>query len=146
MRVLVDADACPVTKLAIALCEENNIEIHIFFDHSHLIESDYASCHICDKGRDSVDMELISKLNKNDVVITQDYGLACLALAKGCFAINQNGMIYSNSNIDNLLFTRALGQKIRNSGGRTKGPSKRSAGDDENFVKSFTKIINDLDI
>jgi uncharacterized protein YaiI (UPF0178 family) len=63
---------------------------------------------------------------RDDIVVTQDYGLASMILAKGASAVDQNGMPYISENIDSLLERRYIGQKIRRGGGRTKGPKKRT--------------------
>ena len=93
------------------------------------------------KGNDSVDYALINLVNKEDIVITQDYGLAAMAINKASYVINQNGLIYDNSNIDSLLMSRHISKKIRNSGGRTKGPRKRSQEDNLKFENTLNSIL-----
>ena len=100
-------------------------------------ERDGAKTVTCSKGADSVDFTLVNLISKGDVVITQDYGLAALVLGKGGKALNQNGLIYSDTNIENLLFTRFIGKKERMAGNRTKGPKKRTAQNDADFLKAL---------
>ncbi len=140
MKVLIDADGCPVRKIVEEICYEKNIELLIFCDTSHIIQSTHFKVITVDKGFDSVDYAIIKELNYNDIVVTQDYGLASLVLAKGR-AINQNGMIYNELNINMLLNSRAINQKIRKSGKYTKGPKKRTLEDDKNFIKSFLQLL-----
>ena len=111
-------------------------------DTSHEINDDYSKVITVDKARDSVDIALINIAKPGDVVVTQDYGVAAMALGKKAKAVNQNGMIYSDDNIDKLLFERHLGQKVRRGGGRTKGFKKRSKEDDESFERTFRKLLN----
>lgn len=144
MKILIDADACPVVELAINEAKALNIPIHLFFDTTHIFSDDYAIIHICDKGNDSVDYEVLKNTLINDIVITQDYGLACLVLSKGAVCLNQNGLVYTNDSIDTLLQTRYIGQKIRKSGGKTKGPSKRTKENDINFVNSLRLEIKKI--
>jgi hypothetical protein len=80
-------------------------------------------------------------LSRDDVVVTQDFGLAAMVLGKGARVINQNGMEYTNDNIDRLLMERHIGAKVRKSGGRTKGPAKRTKEDNERFEIAFTMIL-----
>lgn len=94
-----------------------------------------------DKDRDSVDIALANRLKKGDIVVTQDYGVAAMALPKGAYALNQNGLVYTDQNIDRLLFERHLGQKVRRGGGRTGGPRKRTEEDNQNFEREFRKLI-----
>ena len=93
------------------------------------------------QGADSVDFALVNMVHKGDIVITQDYGLAAMCLARNGHVLNQNGMVYHDGNIDSLLTSRHMGQKIRRSGGRTKGPSKRTKEQDEMFANQLRKLI-----
>ena len=142
MKVLIDADGCPVVKQAIQIAKENNIEVAIFCDTSHIINSNYAEVVTVSKGADSVDFALVNKVQSEDIVITQDYGLAAMVLSKGGKAITQNGMIISDSNLGLLLTTRYESKKARMSGAHLKGPKKRSVQNDEEFIKSFKSMLN----
>ena len=86
---------------------------------------------------DSADCRVANITGKGDVVVTQDYGLAALVLGKGGKALNQNGLIYTDSNIGNLLFTRHIGKKERMAGNRPKGPKKRTSQNDADFLKAL---------
>lgn len=110
-------------------------------DTSHIFNKEGAKTMVFSKGADSVDFALINYLEKEDVVITQDYGLAAMAMNKASYVINQNGMIYNDENIDRLLYSRHISKKIRKSGGKTKGPKKRTKEDDINFEKTLNEIL-----
>lgn len=140
MKILVDADACPVKNLIIKTAKELDIKVLMFIDTSHILDDSYSEVITVDKSRDSVDIALINKAAKGDVVVTQDYGVATMALGRGSYAINQNGFIYSNDNMDRLLFERFLSQKVRRAGGKTSNPHKRTRDDDENFEKTFKAL------
>ena len=142
MKILVDADACPVKSIIVNLAKKYNIEVVMFSDTSHIIEDGYSKIVVVDKSNDSADIRLINNLEKSDIVVTQDYGVASMALGKGASAINQNGLIYSNENIDMLMFERFLSSKSRRAGMRTKGPKKRIEKDNEKFTIQFEKLIN----
>ena len=141
MKILIDADGCPVVKQATKIAKENNIEVVIFCDTSHIINSDYAKIITVSKGADSVDFALVNEVKSGDIVVTQDYGLAAMVLSKGGKAITQNGMIISDSNLGLLLTSRYESKKARMSGAHLKGPKKRTAQNDEVFVKSFKSLI-----
>lgn len=143
MRILIDADGCPVVDMAIRIARQNHIDCLIICDTSHVFEKEGATTITVSKGPDSVDFALVNMVQPGDIVITQDYGLAAMCLARRGTAINQNGMIYDDSNMDSLLFARYSAKKIRNSGGRIKGPAKRSADQDRKFEDVFIKLIND---
>lgn len=141
MNILVDADACPVKSIIVKIAREINIKVFMFIDTSHIIDDGYSTTVTVDQGRDSVDIALINKVSKGDVVVTQDFGVAAMALAKGASVLNQNGLIYSNDNIDRLLFERHISQKVRRSKGRVSGPRKRTKEDDEKFEAAFRRLV-----
>lgn len=142
MKILIDADGCPVVKQATQIAKENNIEVVIFCDTSHIINSDYAQIITVSKGADSVDFALVNEVKSDDIVVTQDYGLAAMVLSKGGKAITQNGMIISDSNLELLLTSRYESKKARMSGAHLKGPKKRTVQNDEEFIKSFKSMLN----
>ena len=80
-------------------------------------------------------------LTREDIVVTQDFGLAAMVLGKGARAVNQNGLVYTNDNIDKLLMERHIGAKVRRGGGRTKGPAKRTKEDNERFEAVFIELL-----
>ncbi len=141
MRILVDADACPVKEIIVQVAKKKSIPVIMIIDSSHELHDNYSTIITVEKAKDSVDMALINMAKNTDIIITQDYGLAALALGKGSKALNQNGLIYSNENIDILLMQRCMGQKIRRGGGRSKGPYRRTRKDDELFKKTFIDIV-----
>ncbi len=146
MTVFIDADSCPVIKEAEKLCKQYKVLLTIMCDPSHIINSDYARVITIGAGANAVDLALINSCKQGDIVITQDYGLAALALGKGCRAINQNGMLYTDDNIDMLLDTRYISQKLRNSKSKhhIKGPKKRTKQDNLMFIASFEKLLKEL--
>jgi hypothetical protein len=106
------------------------------------LEKDWATTLTFSKGADSVDFALVNRVLPGDIVITQDYGLAAMCLSKNAIVINQDGIEYTSDNIDALLLARYTAQKIRNSGGRLKGPRKRSAVQDEQFKTALTRLLD----
>ncbi|MBC2856721.1 MAG: YaiI/YqxD family protein [Cetobacterium sp.] len=141
MKVLIDADACPVTDIAIRIAKEFNLETIIVCDTAHKIERAGVETVVISQGADAVDFAIISRVSNSDIVITQDYGLASIVLSKNAHAINQDGLVYNKYNIESLLFSRHMSQKLRNSGKRTKGPKKRLKDDDIRFEESFRRIV-----
>ena len=141
MKLLIDADGCPVVDIAVKLAKEADIECLILCDTSHVFEKDGASTLIFSKGADSVDFALVNIASAGDIVITQDYGLAAMCLSKKALVLNQDGKEYTENNIEGLLSARHTAKKIRNAGGRLKGPSKRTAAQDENFKSALARLI-----
>jgi len=144
MKILIDADGCPVVDITIKIAKKFNIEVVIMCDTSHTFNKEGVETIIISKGNDAVDFALVNKVNKGDVVVTQDYGLAAMVLSKQGYPINQSGLVYTPENIDQLLYTRHISKKIRNSGGRLKGPRKRQKEDDVRFEESLASLCNKL--
>lgn len=144
MKILVDADACPVKEIIVRLARERNIPVTMLIDTSHILNDGYSQIITVDKGRDSADIRLVNLIAPGDLVVTQDFGVAAMALAKGAAVLNQNGMIYDDSNMDRLLFERALGQEVRRAGGRSGKIKKRTKADDEAFERTFLHMINEI--
>lgn len=142
MQIVIDADACPVTRLAAEQARARGVGCVIVCDTAHFIELEGCRTVTVDKGADSADYKIVSLARKGDIVITQDYGLAAMCLAKECRALNQNGLIYSNKNIENLLYVRYVGKEIRMAGGRTKGPKKRTKEQDDAFLKALKFLLD----
>ncbi len=140
-KILVDADACPVKEIVVRMARRHSIPVVMLIDTSHELHDGYSTVITVDTMRDGVDFALVSRVEPGDVVVTQDYGLAAMVLGKRGRAINQNGLVYSDDNIDGLLMSRHIGQKIRRAGGRTKGPAKRTEADDACFEEAFMRLI-----
>ena len=141
MTILVDADACPVKEIIVRLAKQRSIPVTMLIDTSHELNDDYSTVITVDKQADSVDFALMGLLTRNDIVVTQDFGLAAMTLGKGARAINQNGLVFTNDNIDKLLMERHIGQKVRRGGGQTKGPAKRTKEDNDRFETVFRKLL-----
>ena len=143
MKIFVDADACPVVGIVEELAKKYTILVTLLCDTNHVISSDYSEVIVVGAGADAVDYKLISMCHKGDMVVSQDYGVAAMALGKGAYAIHQSGKWYTNENIDQMLMERHLNKKARRASQKNhlKGPKKRTAEDDEYFRESFEKMI-----
>lgn len=143
MEVFIDADGCPVTDIAVALAKQHGVACTVVCDTSHQIQRDGAKTLTVSQGADSVDFALVNLLKPGDIVVTQDYGLAAMCLSRKAIAIHQDGMVYTGENIDSLLFFRAAAQKVRRSGGRLKGPARRTRDQDRAFEDAFSKLLRE---
>ena len=143
MKIFVDADACPVVRIVEKLAKKYAIPCTLLCDTNHVLTSDYSEVVIVGAGVDAVDFKLISLLSRGDICVSQDYGVAAMALGKGCRAIHQSGKWYTNENIDQMLMERHLAKKARRSTKKhyLKGPAKRTQEDDLRFEESFEKMI-----
>lgn len=143
MCIFVDADACPVVSIVENISKKYNIPVTLLCDTNHVLTSEYSEVIVVGAGADAVDYKLISICHKGDIVVSQDYGVAAMALGKGAFAIHQSGKWYTNDNIDQMLMERHLNKKARRNSHKNyiKGPKKRTEEDDERFTQSFEKMI-----
>ena len=144
--IYIDADVCPVTHIAEEIARRHGIPVTILCDTNHVIYSDYSTVKLIGAGADAVDLALINLCKAGDIVITQDYGVAALALGKGALAVHQSGKCFTDDNIGGLLMDRHLAKKARRSGKHhLKGPAKRTEEDDRRFAESFERLIAELE-
>ena len=146
LTVYVDADACPVVRIIEKVAKEMNVPVELICDTNHVLSSDYSRVRVIDAGADAVDFARINLLKAGDVVVTQDYGVAALALGKKAYAIHQSGKIFTDDNIEGLLMDRHLAKKARMGKGKhhLKGPKKRTEEDDFRFESAFRKLLYDI--
>ena len=143
MNIYVDADACPVVSIVEEISKKYNISVTLLCDTNHVLHSEYSEVVMVGAGADAVDYKLISLCHRGDVVVSQDYGVAAMALGKGAFAIHQSGQWYTDENIDQMLMERHLNKKARRASHKNhmKGQKKRTEEDDERFRQSFEKMV-----
>jgi uncharacterized protein YaiI (UPF0178 family) len=141
MKIIVDADATP--KKALETCKaaaaEFAVKLVTVASFNHRIESDH---HVTvGNAPQEADLQVANLTAKGDIVVTQDWGLAALVLGKGAAALSPSGRIYRKETIDFLLEEREIKAKFRRGGGRTSGPRKRTAVDDENFRNALYHLL-----
>ena len=141
VKILIDADGCPVVDIALRLGAEFRLPCLILCDTSHDFRRTGAETLVFDTGADSVDFALVNRVNPGDIVITQDYGLASMCLARNARVLHQDGWEYTRDNIDALLLVRHDSRKHRAAGGRMKGQKKRSPAQNEAFAASLRCLL-----
>ena len=141
MKLMIDADGCPVVAIAVKTAEKYGVRCVLVCDTTHTFSNVSAEIITVSQGADSADFRIVNLLEEGDIVVTQDYGLAAMCLAKNATAINQNGLIYSEKNMDELLLSRHIHKKVRRAGGRMKGPKKRTKQQDEAFEKTLNTLF-----
>ena len=144
MKVIIDADACPVKDIVIKETKDENIEVVLVSSLSHFSSKELDS-HVrtiyVDAGPDAADYKIVQLAEAGDVIVTQDYGLVSLLLPKGCTVLHHTGFEYNKMNMDYLLETRHMSSVIRRGGGRTKGPKALSQEDKNSFLKAFQEVL-----
>ena len=146
MTVYVDADACPVVRETVEVAKKHGMPVTLLCDTNHVLTSDYARVEVIGAGADAVDIALVNRCKRGDIVVTQDYGVAAMALGKGAHPIHQSGMWFTDQNIDALLAERHMHKKARMSNAKhhLKGPKKRTQEDDARFSKSLERLIQTI--
>ena len=129
MRVFIDADGCPVVGCAIRVAKRFGIPVLLLCDTAHEFTREGAQTITVSKGADSADFALVNLLHPGDAVVTQDYGLAAMCLARGALPIHQDGKRYTAENIDALLLARHTAKRT---------PEQVSA-----FEKAFTQLLEE---
>ena len=142
MKILVDADSCPVKDVIAAVGQKRHIPVILIASINHRMTAAAGVQVITvDDSPQSVDIMLANLLVLGDIVVTQDWGLAALALGKKAKALSPRGLIFNDRNIDELLFVRHLAAKVRRGGGRTKGPLAFVSADKRNFQQALETMI-----
>jgi len=142
LKILVDADACPVKDLIISEGRRYNIPVEMVASINHLISGGPGVTVITtDAGPDAVDYILANRVECGDIVVTQDFGLAALVLGKKGRPLSPRGLIFTEDNINGLLMQRYLSAKVRRGGGKTKGPPAFTQEDRDSFLVSLRKLI-----
>ncbi|MBO5071326.1 MAG: YaiI/YqxD family protein [Roseburia sp.] len=148
MKILVDADACPVVNIVERVAKKYELPVILLCDTNHVLQSDYSEVKVIGAGADAVDFALVNLCARGDIVVTQDYGVAAMILGKGAYGIHQSGKWYTNENIDRMLMERHMAKKARRASGKhhLKGPAKRTREDDERFAESFERLVRNSGI
>ena len=123
--------------VASTMYDMTRVNANGYFDSEDSEEARYAK-------KQSLNTLRTEEYHKGDIVVSQDYGVAAMALGKNAYAIHQSGKWYTNENIDQMLMERHLNKKARRAFGKNhlKGPRKRTSEDDEHFRESFEKMIH----
>ena len=143
MHIYVDADGCPVVRQVETAAARYGAAVTLLCDTNHILQSAYSEVRVIDAGADAVDLALINLCHAGDIVVTQDYGVAVLALGKRAYAIHQNGWLYTQENIDRLLMERHIVKQARRSKNKVHlhGPKKRTAADDAQFAAGLEQLL-----
>lgn len=146
MMIWVDADACPVVRQVERAAKDRGIPVTLVCDTNHALRSDYSAILVVDAGADSADFALVNRVASGDLVVTQDYGVAAMALGKGARAIHQSGREFTEDNIGGLLMDRYLSAAARRASAKhhLRGPSKRTPADDAAFSNGLERLLEQM--
>jgi uncharacterized protein YaiI (UPF0178 family) len=145
--MFIDADACPVTRDAISLARSRSVPVVVVANATQNLEryarrSGVEAIEVSG-GRDAADFAIVERIASGDVVVTQDIGLAAMVLGRGAHAISPRGRRFTPATIDIEMEVRHAEQKVRRSGGRTRGPAPFEDEDREHFCDVLARILSE---
>jgi len=146
--VIVDADACPRGAAATIrrLQPVHGYAVLTVASLRHKVEP-WGPWHehvVVGPEPQATDIVVANRARRGDVVVTQDWGLAALALARGCRALSPLGYVYRPETLAFLLEERHLKARFRRAGGRTKGPPRRDTAAEARFERAFIAILEEV--
>ncbi len=148
--IFIDADACPVTREVLMIARRRRVPVILVGNGTQSFDrytnKDGVDAIQVSSGRDAADFAIIERLSPDDVVVTQDIGLAAMVLGRDARAIGVRGRLYSKATIDIEMEVRHAEQVHRRSGGRTKGPAPFEDEDRERFSDNLNRILDDLGV
>lgn len=145
VRIVVDADACPVKKEIADAARRFGVPVVLVASYDHALTPEPGvEVRQVERGRDAVDLYISNLIRPGDIVVTQDFGLAALALAKQATVLSNRGQQYRDEMIGFLMESRHVHAKARRGGGRTKGPRAMTAEDRIRFQQKLTKVLQAL--
>lgn len=144
--LFIDADACPVTREALRIARRHKVTVVLVANANQNLaryaEKPGVEAIQVSGGRDAADFAIVERLSAGDVVVTQDLGLAAMALGRGAHSISPRGRVHSAVTIDMELAVRHAEQKHRRSGGRTQGPTAFDDEDRERFERALERVLS----
>ena len=154
--IYLDADACPVTAEALAVARACQVPAVIAGNSTqnlarHLRRGDprtptggfWVDTLPVGVDADAADFAIVQELQPGDIVVTQDIGLAAMALGRGARAIGVRGRVYTLATIDLDLHIRHEEKKVRRQGGRTRGPAPFEDDDRERFAANLRRLVEE---
>ena len=141
MKIIIDGDACPVIDAVESIAKKYDIPVVIVKNYAHVIHSDYSEVISVDVRSENVDFKIVNMTEQGDVVVTQDYGLCAMVIAKEAIGINQYGKVINDFNIDLHLNRRDLNKHIRKKHKKYTKFKKRKKEDNQIFKESFEDLI-----
>ena len=144
IKIIIDSDASPVKDIVIDEAGKRDLSVVLVASYAHFstkIHPTHVETIYVDSAKEAADYRIMQLLQKDDLLITQDYGLASLALGKKAIVLHHTGFEYDNDNIANLLESRYISAQIRKSGKRTKGPKPFTKEDAEKFRRLLNHTL-----
>ena len=144
-RIVVDADACPVKQEITQVAKVFSVPVLMVASFDHRLQpAEGVEIVQVDRSDQSVDLYIANRIQAKDILVTQDFGLATIGLAKRGIVLSPRGQQYTDETIDFLLDRRHTQAKQRRSGKHSKGPKPFTDEDRQIFQHKLTKVLKNL--
>lgn len=146
IKIIIDSDASPVKDIVIDEAGKRDLSVVLVASYAHFstkIHPAHVETIYVDSAKEAADYRIMQLLQNDDILITQDYGLASLALGKKAKVLHHKGFEYNQDNIANLLESRYISAQIRKSGKRTKGPKPFTKEDADTFRRLLNHTLSE---
>lgn len=144
LQIIVDADACPVKPEIVEAARRFSVHVLMVASFDHRLEEQSGVTVVqVDRSDQSADLYIANHLAAGSILVTQDFGLATIGLAKRAIVLSNRGQKYTEETIDFLLESRHEHAKRRRNGHYGKGPRPFTPRDRENFLHTLTKVLEE---
>ncbi|WP_195572707.1 YaiI/YqxD family protein [Paenibacillus sp. 1001270B_150601_E10] len=143
--IIVDADACPVKDEIQRVSHDYHVDVLFVASYAAYMHDqpqlDRVKWVFVDQDYQAADMYIANHARSEDIIVTNDYGLAALCLPRGAKVLTPRGKELDASNLDDLLTSRHVAAKARRAGQKTKGPKPMTDDDRKFFQHKLTKLL-----
>jgi uncharacterized protein YaiI (UPF0178 family) len=144
MQIWVDADACPAVVKEILFRAAERVRVTVTLVANQYLKtppSRYVKSLQVPAGFDVADNRIVQLLEADDLVVTADIPLAAEVIAKGGYAIDPRGRLYTEDNIRERLNMRDFMDELRGTGVVTGGHAAFSHGDRQAFANQLDRFL-----
>ena len=150
MKILVDADSCPVSVRNLIVRAANRRKVKAVFAANRIIpditneKNPFTEMLLCPVRESSADDQLTALAEPGDLAVTRDIPLAARFLKAGAAVLDDRGRIYEEENIRERLSLRNFTVTLAENGydfERCAGYGKREL---KAFAASFDKLLTKL--
>ncbi|MGP1283498.1 MAG: YaiI/YqxD family protein [Parasphingopyxis sp.] len=142
MRILVDADACPVKEEIYKVAFRHDAPVTIV-SNSHLRVPDHprVAREVVSDGFDAADDWIAERAGAGTIVITADILLADRCIKAGASVIAPNGKPFTANSIGAAVATRAIMADLRAGGDAIGGPPPFAKADRSRFLSALDETL-----
>jgi uncharacterized protein len=142
IRILVDADACPVKPEIYRVAERHGTKVVVVSNSVMAIpRAPWIERVIVGDAQDAADDWIADHAARGDIVVTADIPLAARGVKAGADVIGPTGRVFSEASIGMTLASRNLMDDLRSAGQITGGPKPFTPRDRSAFLSALDLAI-----